>query len=47
MVATPGLEQVADVGLEVGVAHQLDAHHLGDHVAGDVVLGRAEPAAAR
>ena len=29
----------------VVVAHELDAHHLGDGLAGDVVLGRAEPAA--
>ena len=28
-----------------GSVHQLDAHHLGDHVAGDVVLGRAQAAA--
>ena len=38
-------EQLADhVGDRV-VAHELDAHHLGDGLAGDVVLRGAEPAA--
>ena len=39
-------EQVDDPLLHLGIAAKLDPHHTGDHLAGDVVLGRAEPAAA-
>ena len=38
-------EQLADHVGDGVVGHELDAHHLGDRVAGEVVVGRPEPAA--
>ena len=40
------LEQIDDPLFHHGIATKLDPHDTGDHLAGDVVLGRAEPAAA-
>ena len=43
--ATAGLEEGGDEVDDRLVAHERHVHHLGDGLAGDVVLGRAEPAA--
>ena len=43
--AAAGLEEAADAVDDLLVADELDAHHLGDGLAGDVVLGGAETAA--
>ena len=44
-VATPRAEHGPDPVGDLGVGAQLDAHHSGDHVAGDVVVRRPEAAA--
>ena len=43
--APAGLEEAGDQVDDVLVAHELDAHDLGDGIPGDVVLGGPEPAA--
>ena len=44
-VAAAGAEHAGDLVDELVVALERDAHHLGDRLPGDVVLGRAEAAA--
>ena len=44
-LATTTTEHGVDLLDERTVSHEFDPHHLGDCIAGDVVLGRSEPAA--